>query len=213
MFNLEKDKGVFNSSLMEFYPGFRGGNGCVENLSSFKINASFYPESTEVYQDVEDLQFDIERHIRWDSRLRLKPFLYSTMINGYYPINRKMFPGERSYPTKEEFVGLAQKLKGFRVYSDKPSWFSNDQNSVIVNWILSEKPTLLRRGRVSVGVIQRDPISDLSVVTGEIVPYVVALFNHLSPKWKISDDVTKEAIEIATLKNEYIPRCRVKKNA
>lgn len=70
------------------YPCYRGGNGFVENLTSYRENVVLRDKEIMI-EDA--LQFDIERLVSWDSDYKLYPFTYSMMIDGFYPISRLPF--------------------------------------------------------------------------------------------------------------------------
>ncbi len=192
------------------YPGYRGGNGYVENLSTYRANCMIEKSNDRrlILSDDEDLAFDIERHISWGEQYNLLPFKYSMMIDGYYPIRKWPFLGRESKPSKEEFAQIASQLEGF-VLDEESQWVkdgglmyrSSDKN-VFVNWSSWRK-------RICLGVIQQKPLLDLNIVTNEIVPYAVSLFNRLSPALQLTDFVVDMSIDAALLSNKLIPKCRI----
>jgi hypothetical protein len=197
------------------YPGYRGSSGYVENLSCYSEDAR--PNSR---QDLavlvnEWLAFDIERHVSWDEHYNLKPFLYSMMIDGYYPISFWPWFRKKSHPTREEFAKIASQLSGFIIDEEFSSrigepQYINPEKNIFINWSnISSSAPKMGRDRICLGIIQKEPIPDLYVVTSEIVPYAVRLFNQLSPSRKLDQNIVEESIRIAHESNKILPKCRV----
>src|SRR3989338_10130827 len=70
------------------FPGHKGGNSFVENLSSYMEDV-VYDRSGRLIRT--SLQFDINRYTKWDKNYNLAPFRYETRITGFYPVARFPF--------------------------------------------------------------------------------------------------------------------------
>lgn len=200
------------------YPGYRGGSGYVENLSCYKEDARPYSKQDLDVLFKEGLAFDIERHVSWDERYNLEPFQYSMMIDGYYPIIFWPWLRKKSRPTKEEFVKIVSQLEGFMLDEEVTNrsggepQYVNSENNIFINWSnTSNSVPKMGRDQICIGVIQNEPIPDLYIVTSEIVPYAVGLFNQLSPARKLDPKIVEESIRIAQESDKILPKCRIRK--
>lgn len=211
---MAKKHNILMGGGMSTYPGYKGGNGGVENLSTYSANCRIEHsdarrlDSGRLVLGGENLSFDIERHCLWDEKYNLLPFKYSMMIDGYYPVSKWPFLGRESKPTKGEFAKIASQLEGF-VLEEESQWvkdgglmYTNPDKNVFINWSNNW-------GRICLGVIQQEPVLELNIVTNEIVPYAVSLFNRLSPDLQLTEFVVKMSIETALLSDKLIPRCRI----
>lgn len=195
---------LFKPYEISIYPGHRGGNGFVENIGSYREGVRMWDEKA--IRD-EWLAFDIERHVSWNPKdYTLHPFTYSMMIDGYYPISKLSALGRVNHPTVEEFSAKAERLEGFTLDHEITlarnglHQYINSARNVFINWS--------RRERISIGVIQEEPVSTLEEVTDRIVPYAVDIFNQLSPTRKISKKVVDRVVRTAQEGNKLIPRLR-----
>lgn len=204
--NFPEGRYIFEGTGILIYPGDKGGNRVVENLTTYREDPTFFPESDIVRSS--RLEFDIERHVGWDPwSMELHPFSYSMMINGRYPVSRWEFLGGKSRSTVEEFSSIAQVLSGF-VFDQEITLarnglhtYRNKERNVFINWSK-------RDGRINIGVIQERPVSNLRVVTDEIVPYAVDVFNRLSPTYQIGEDLVRRSVEAAIEGSKIIPQRR-----
>jgi len=188
------------------FPGYRGGNGYVENLTSYREDAVIDERGVVIK---EALQFDIERHVEWDSQYKLRPFTYSMMIDGYYPISRFPFRRRKVRPTLEEFDETIATLNEF-ILDDRITLeynglrvYRNPSQNIFVDWSIDSGK------KICVGVIQEEPVSDLAVVTDIIVPYAISVFNIVSPTKKISQNIVDESVREARKAHLIIPRRRI----
>ncbi|NOQ38102.1 hypothetical protein GQ472_04390 [archaeon] len=199
------------------YPGYKGGSGYVENLSHYIKDGRPLRDDPDVLI-AEDLVFDIERLVSWDTDYNLKPFTYSMMINGYYPLSFWPWHRKNNHPTKEEFIEIASQLPDFAIdeeFSNRTEipQYRNSDNNIFTNYRTFTSKGVLKRRRdqICIGVIQNDRTSDLYTVTNEIVPYAVEIFNRLSPTRKLNQDIVERSIKFAHENDKILPECRVKK--
>ena len=214
--NFPDGKYLFKGTEIWEYPGYTGGNQCVENLSMYREEPVFRRETDVI--DSEGLAFDIERHVGWDTAtLELRPFTYSMMIDGYYPITG--WPFSRKYqPSVEEFEKIARGLGGFIKDEEtserfshrgqRGAYFLNPDRNMFINWSVSNSVPPRGPDTICIGVVQNEPVADLRQVTDEIVPYAVSVFNRLSPTSQISDELVKRSIETAVAGLKIIPQRR-----
>lgn len=180
------------------FPGYKGGNGVVQNLSSYMEN----PVMKEGSILSTTLQFDIERHVSWDEHYLLLPFTYSTMIDVIYSPGIWMFGKRRS--SVQKFDQTASSLKGFvldtKITLEKNGLrtYKNPEQNVFINW------SSLRKN-VIIGIIQQDPVDSLSVVLEKIVPYCIDISNKLNPGRKISLGLVNQMVELALQSDKVLP--------
>jgi len=166
----------------------------VENLSRYQEDAVYNNEGL-----VEmGLVFDIERWFSWDQTGQLRPIRYSMMIDGYYPINML---------SSEKIAQMAGRLEGFAFDEEVSNemedgvQFANSQRNIFINRDVSSFPSVQGERKICIGVVQQNPIPNVQTVLDDIVPYAVSVFNHLSPTYKISEEIVEASIKIAIESN------------
>ncbi|OGG08886.1 hypothetical protein A2154_04625 [Candidatus Gottesmanbacteria bacterium RBG_16_43_7] len=129
------------------------------------------------------------------------------MIDGYYPISKWEFMGRKTKPTLEEFSEIAESLSGFvldqitTLARNGLHTYRNRERNLFVNWSKTNKI-------ICIGIIQEMPVLDLGIVTHEIVPYAVEIFNRLSPTWQIGEELVRRSLEAALEGSKIIPQRR-----
>ncbi|MCK4927343.1 MAG: hypothetical protein KAS11_02675 [Candidatus Aenigmarchaeota archaeon] len=195
------------------YPGYSSGHGYIENLSHYIEDGRPLSKQDPDVLIAEGLVFDIERLVSWDKEYNLEPFQYSMMIDGYYPLSFWPWLRKKSHPTKEEFVEIASQLPDFAIDEEisnrrEVPQYRNSDNNIFINYRLFTSNSILKRGRdqICIGVIRKEPTSDLDTITNEIVPYAVELFNQLSPTRKLDKDIVEKSIKFAHENDKILPK-------
>ena len=201
--NFPEGRFYMRGTRVSHYPGYKGGNSYIENLSTYSEDPVYFRGTEAIHH--EGLSFDIERHVSWDRQtLELHPFTHSMMIDAYYPASRLGRFGKVSHPTVEEFIAIAQSLDGFTAdpNSGIQPEFKNSKKNLFINW------SVLDPRRICIGVIQLDPVDDLQVITRVIVPDAVEIFNRLSPTYQITPELVARSVELAEAGALIMPQRR-----
>lgn len=201
--------GIFIKPTEAIYPGYRGGDGFVQNLSSYRENVRWF-EPGEVERD-DTLQLDIERHVRWDRNLNLLPYEYSAMARASYPRFSKIreILGLPFGPTREKFDEMVQQLSGFvrdeRLSQEKTGlWYRNASLGILVDWNLEHY-----RRHVSVAAVHYEKVATLDELLERVFPNIVTLFNKINPTRELDPDVVEKTIALAREEDVIHPRCRI----
>jgi hypothetical protein len=199
------------------YPGYVWSPGFVENLSSYREDFELFEGA--LINPV--LAFDIERVVSWDRCYNLLPFKYSMMIDVYYTVSRLR---KETRPTREGFRKKVSRLDGFILEEDRNDMndksdvmsikglleYTNLQKNVFTNWSINTYNSMIKRDKICVGVIQKTPVSELSPVLKDVVPYAVSVFNQLSPERKLDEAIVEESIKVALESDKILPKCRIR---
>lgn len=108
----------------------------------------------------------------------------------------------------EEFDEIASSLEGFTLDHritlevNGQRTYRNHSRNLFINWSIPSGR------RICIGAIQEKPVSDLAIVTGEIVPYAISIFNKLSPTKKIQQNIVDQSIREAQQADLIIPKYR-----
>lgn len=181
------------------YPPLSGETMMVEKLSMYRDNCLLNSKSEPIDSQ---LDFDIERYVSWDDDYKLKPFKYALMVHTYhYPESGK------NLIDIKYFLERASKMKDFANFS---GGYYNKTNNLFINVdnenIRDGNGCLIKNPRrIAVGIIQRDPIADLSYLIQTIAPNAEHAQNELNPNNPLGKVVFKMVTERAKTANEKIP--------
>ena len=191
------------------YPGYRGGTGFVQNLSSYREDLRWW--EPEVVERDNTLQLDIERHVSWNRHLDLFPYRYSAMASASYPRSTILREALHlpSGPTREQFEGMVSNLSGFvvdeRISRQQASlWYRNFSLGILVDWNVEHY-----RPYVSVAAVHFETVPTLDELLKKIFPHIVSLFNEINPTRKLDSVVVNKIIDLAKQRDAIIPQCRV----
>lgn len=199
---------LFRTFENQSYPGFRGsGTSYPFPLSIYHEDPSFHKASREIIRK-SATEFKISRTVSWDPETyALLPFGYSVDLTAYYPTHR--FRRGQNRPTASEFDEKVAQLLGPHPKTLREHHYFDPEWFLEIGWRLSNSIPKDGLDKIRISVRQTEPVTDLSLLTDEIVPRAVGIFNALNPNRAISPSVQQEVVEGAIAANTYLPQCRI----